>query len=168
MGKLVTIPNVITLVRGFLLIPVLYYLFQGDVMVASVLVAVNVFMDFLDGYLARTLKQESELGKKLDPIVDGMFSITLLLSVFVLDYISLIIVLVILLAKLVSFTAGTMHVRKGKPKLPVHQYFHRPVAGLIFFTLIVALIYGETIYVLVNAVLYLLVSLVYLYYAWKL
>ena len=163
MRKLLNAPNTITLLRGLLLAPTLYYLFQSKIILASILIILNVFMDYFDGYLARTLNQETEIGKKLDPIVDGVFSVALLLSLFFLDYISIMVVLIIIFSKLISLIAGVIHVRKGKKKIPLHHYFHRPIAGFIFISLLIVLIFGNVHILFWNSLAYFVVSLIYLY-----
>jgi CDP-diacylglycerol--glycerol-3-phosphate 3-phosphatidyltransferase len=76
-----TIPNKITLVR-ILLIPfiIFFYLASGFVaggkLIATILFAVGVFTDFLDGFLARKLGQVSTLGIFLDSIADKMLVIS--------------------------------------------------------------------------------------------
>jgi cardiolipin synthase (CMP-forming) len=82
------IPNIISLSR-IVLIPVfLYLLFQPDV--KSKIIGLLVFIiasitDILDGWSARTLGQESELGKFLDPLADKFLVIATLISFVIID-----------------------------------------------------------------------------------
>jgi cardiolipin synthase len=69
--RIVTIPNVISLVR-LLCVPLfLWLLFGADRRVAAiVLLAVLGATDWIDGWIARHFDQGSELGKVLDPTAD--------------------------------------------------------------------------------------------------
>lgn len=79
------IPNKITLTR-LLLIPVIIFFYLSEAfipcgkLIATIIFAVAVFTDFLDGYFARKLNLVTNLGKFLDAIADKM----LVLSVLVL------------------------------------------------------------------------------------
>jgi CDP-diacylglycerol--glycerol-3-phosphate 3-phosphatidyltransferase len=79
------IPNMITCFRVFL-IPVLiliYYLpITGNHVAAAILFAAAGITDWLDGYLARVLKQTSALGAFLDPVADKL-SVTIVLILLV-------------------------------------------------------------------------------------
>ena len=65
-----TLPNVITLARLALIIPLAIALEGGHAMVALALFAFASATDWVDGYLARKLNQTSALGALLDPLVD--------------------------------------------------------------------------------------------------
>jgi CDP-diacylglycerol--glycerol-3-phosphate 3-phosphatidyltransferase len=82
-----TAANVITLVRLLLLVPI-FLLIRRDGQAAQMLVLFLVILgwltDGLDGYLARRMGQISELGKILDPIVDKIFVLFLLLFLILL------------------------------------------------------------------------------------
>lgn len=68
-----TIPNLISFVR-LMAIPYFLFLLLGrddPRMAGIVLVAIGA-TDWVDGTLARLLKQESELGRRLDPIADRL------------------------------------------------------------------------------------------------
>jgi cardiolipin synthase len=71
--RILTIPNVITVVRLAMLPVFLWLLFaQEDRAKAAALLAVLGVTDFLDGYIARHFHQESDLGKVLDPVADRL------------------------------------------------------------------------------------------------
>ncbi len=71
--RILTIPNVITVVR-LCLLPVFVWLLLGreDRAAAAWLLAAIGTTDFFDGYIARHFHQVSELGKVLDPVADRL------------------------------------------------------------------------------------------------
>lgn len=71
--RILTVPNVITVVRLSLL-PVFVWLLFGkeDRGAAAYLLAVIGTTDFFDGYIARHFNQVSDLGKVLDPVADRL------------------------------------------------------------------------------------------------
>jgi cardiolipin synthase len=72
-ARVLTLPNVITLVR-LACLPVFLWLLFGaeDRAAAAWLLAALGVTDWVDGYLARHMHQESELGKVLDPVADRL------------------------------------------------------------------------------------------------
>ncbi|MBV9575572.1 MAG: CDP-diacylglycerol--glycerol-3-phosphate 3-phosphatidyltransferase [Gammaproteobacteria bacterium] len=78
-------PNLLTLLRISVipLLVVFFYLpFSWAHLTAAVLFAIASITDWLDGYLARYLKQSTKLGAFLDPVADKlMVSIALVLIV---------------------------------------------------------------------------------------
>jgi cardiolipin synthase (CMP-forming) len=71
--RILTLPNVITLVR-LACLPLFLWLLFGveDRAAAGWLLAGLGATDWIDGYLARHLGQTSELGKVLDPVADRL------------------------------------------------------------------------------------------------
>ncbi len=70
MKKNLTIPNGITVFRGIVAIIGILFLWEGNYVVAFWLLLPAISLDWLDGFLARKLHQETKLGIVLDPIVD--------------------------------------------------------------------------------------------------
>ena len=71
-----TIPNLITIFR-IVLVPVFVMLFIDRQFGAALLIfLIAGVSDGLDGFLARVLKQRSQLGALLDPIADKLLLIT--------------------------------------------------------------------------------------------
>ena len=71
--RILTIPNLITVVRLLCLPLFLWLLFveENRVAAASLLGALGA-TDFVDGYIARHFNQASDLGKILDPVADRL------------------------------------------------------------------------------------------------
>lgn len=89
------IPNFLTLLR-IILIPILvliFYLpFKGHHLVAASIFLLAAITDWLDGFLARSLKQTSKLGAFLDPVADKLIvavALMLLVSEFPYAYFSI-------------------------------------------------------------------------------
>ena len=75
------IPNILTIGR-IILVPILVFVFfvpgpLGDWLACGIFIIAS-FTDFVDGFLARLLKQQSRLGEMLDPIADKIIVVTAL------------------------------------------------------------------------------------------
>ncbi|HEU5468688.1 MAG TPA: CDP-alcohol phosphatidyltransferase family protein [Steroidobacteraceae bacterium] len=77
--KVLTVPNLICLLRIALTVPIVVLLAEGRYGQTLVLFAIAAASDVLDGYLAKTFGWTSEVGKVLDPLADKL----LLVSVFI-------------------------------------------------------------------------------------
>lgn len=81
---MINLPNILTLIR-IAIIPFLVVVFYVPVwghIAAAIIFSLACFTDWLDGYLARSLKQSTKLGAFLDPVADKlMVSIILVLIV---------------------------------------------------------------------------------------
>lgn len=70
--RVLTVPNVISMVR-LAFVPVFWWLLaRDDIAWAGWLVGIVAWTDWIDGYLARRLGQVTELGKALDPVADRL------------------------------------------------------------------------------------------------
>lgn len=70
-SQIATVPNLVTILRLAGLPVFCWLLFgAGDRAAAGILLGALGASDFLDGYLARRLGQETDLGAILDPVVD--------------------------------------------------------------------------------------------------
>jgi len=64
------IPNILSLLRIVLTPVLVIFLMEGSYSKALVVFVISGLSDGLDGFLARTLKQQTKLGAYLDPIAD--------------------------------------------------------------------------------------------------
>jgi CDP-diacylglycerol---serine O-phosphatidyltransferase len=68
--KLFSIPNIITLLNLACGCLAIVFAFNGNLVWAAYLVGIAAVLDFLDGFVARALKQYSPIGKDLDSLAD--------------------------------------------------------------------------------------------------
>lgn len=87
--KTMTISNIITLSRIILLPFIVYFLLTNQRVVAFVIMLISLLSDAVDGYLARKLQQESEVGKFLDPLCDKISLIVIVITLLIIDSIPL-------------------------------------------------------------------------------
>lgn len=64
------IPNFLTLLRIILVPIVVIFLIQGEFLIATIAFVTAALTDALDGFLARSLGQQTPLGAYMDPIAD--------------------------------------------------------------------------------------------------
>jgi len=75
-----SIPNLITIMRLLLVIPISVLIYQGNDLYALVLFIFAGLSDALDGYLARKYSWTSEFGQFADPLADKFLIIATLLA----------------------------------------------------------------------------------------
>lgn len=114
-----TIPNLISIARLLLLLPLTVILLLEQQymwsLVAMVLLAVT---DWLDGYLARRLNQVTEFGKAMDPIADRVSVAVIGLALMIVGVLPAAFVIVIVATDVVvALVAMTLY--RGNPGVPV-------------------------------------------------
>ena len=72
LNRVVTLANLLSILRAFLALPIVYSLARDRIVVAVSLVLFAVVTDWLDGYFARRAHEVTDLGKFLDPIADSI------------------------------------------------------------------------------------------------
>jgi cardiolipin synthase len=83
-NRILTIPNVITIVRLLCLPVFLWLLFgQENRAAAAWLLGLLGATDFLDGYIARHFNQTSEIGKILDPVADRLLFFVAIVAILI-------------------------------------------------------------------------------------
>ena len=97
------IPNLISLSRIFLIFPIIFCILINDVHLAFLFFLMASLTDFLDGYVARYLKQESVLGANLDLLADKIFVSSLLIFIsFHFDNLTFLIMTILIIAREIS------------------------------------------------------------------
>lgn len=81
-NKIINLPNLITLIRLFLIIPFVYYFLNSKINISLLIFAVITLGDKLDGISARVMKQMTVFGSVFDSFTDWVFvSATLIMFV---------------------------------------------------------------------------------------
>jgi len=81
-NRIVTIPNILSLLHIAFLPLIFHFLKKGDPhsdIISAILIWAGSSIDVLDGYIARRFNQTSNLGRILDPLADKVYTITLML-----------------------------------------------------------------------------------------
>jgi len=81
-NQIVTTSNVISILRAFMAVPIIYFLQRDKGNVALIFISIAIISDILDGWLARIGHAITDIGKVLDPFADAVviLSVTLYLS----------------------------------------------------------------------------------------
>jgi cardiolipin synthase len=78
-----TIPNMISAYRLIIDPVILYFILSGKENLFAIFLTINLLSDALDGFLARKLKQETELGARLDGFADNFTYVLAFIGIFV-------------------------------------------------------------------------------------
>lgn len=112
-----TIPNILTFLR-VATIPIFIYLILSQDFIYRI-IAVLLFIiasltDLVDGYIARKLKQETELGKFLDPLADKFLVVSALVTfLFLTEQVEIWMILCIIGRDLLITMLRSLAIRKG-------------------------------------------------------
>jgi cardiolipin synthase (CMP-forming) len=83
------IPNIISVIRILLVVPIAIALFHQQLAFAVMLFAVAALSDAADGFLAKRFGWQSELGALLDPIADKLLLATVFITLSFLGLVPL-------------------------------------------------------------------------------
>ncbi len=131
--RLVTIPNLLSLVR-IVLLPVFLWLVlvpEADVLALLVLVVSGV-TDYLDGKIARSLNQTSKIGAILDPVADRLYILAVVIGLALRDIIPWWLAVVLPLRDVFLFCLVPFLRTRGFSSLPVHFLGKAATAGLLY------------------------------------
>jgi cardiolipin synthase len=119
--KILTVPNVLSVLR-LLGVPLFFYLVLGPEADgwAVILLGISGATDYLDGVIARRYGQESALGRLLDPAVDRLYIIAVIVGLALRDIVPWWLVIGLLARDLVLGGALLVLRRHGYGPPPVH------------------------------------------------
>ena len=111
---IITLPNIITFIRLVITIFAAKNLIIGDFISSFVLYLIAIITDFFDGFLARRLKQISNLGKALDPIVDKIMIASAILILIYKDLMPIWYGIVFVICSLINLIGGLVLIKRYK------------------------------------------------------
>jgi len=132
-GGILTIPNLITLIR-LACVPLFCWLLFGkdDQTAAAWLLAVLGCTDWVDGYIARHFDQTSTLGKILDPTADRLLLIVSVASIIIDRSIPWWIAALVIFRESVVAIAALVLAALGARRIDVTWYGKAGTFGLMF------------------------------------
>jgi cardiolipin synthase len=136
-----TIPNVLSFFRLALVPVFLALVVAGEDALALLVLVVSSITDFLDGYLARRLRQVSRLGQLLDPAADRLYIFAALIGLAWREVIPWWLVVLIVARDVMLAGLGVILANHGYGPLPVHHL--GKVATFCLFWALPLLMLGE-------------------------
>src|SRR5437899_2799943 len=139
-GRVLTVPNLVSFTR-LLGVPLFLYLFlvPHSYGWAVAVLAVGGTSDWVDGYLARRLRQVSRLGELLDPLADRLYILATLIAFTAGGVVPWLFTGALLLRELVLIGCLAVLRRYGYGPLPVH-YLGKTATFILLFAFPVLLL----------------------------
>jgi cardiolipin synthase (CMP-forming) len=109
--RVVTVPNVVSVVRFALIVPAVLAVLDIDEQPVRALVLVALFSltDWVDGALARALRQRSRVGEVMDPIADRLGTVAIAVAASVVGLFPWWVLVVIVVVDVVVGIATMAH-----------------------------------------------------------
>lgn len=138
--NVMNVPNVITLLRFFLIVPFFKNILKENYFKASEILIFSGITDFLDGFLARIMRQQTKFGEILDPIADKFTLVSIMISIGI-KFKSVVPFMIILVCKeLFMLIAGAFMLKKYKRTIKARWYGKFGTAFFYFSIIIIVLI----------------------------
>jgi len=153
--KIISIPNMLSLSRIFLL-PFLYYLLFMDLKIALLVSYILIGLtDYFDGKIARRLNQATDLGKTLDSVADLLFYLSSAFFIYYLfpDVIAANLKLLMIFFGIMILSFIISFMRCGKPLL-MHTTLLRFSAVLVYFLFILSFLFDTAYFGTIVITLY--------------
>ena len=112
--EILYLSNLVTLSRFFLLAITAYFLLTDKYLVTLLLIILIWLTDIIDGYLARSRNEVSELGKIIDPAVDKLSVAVIMLILVVKNIVPLWFCVIVILRDVLILAGGYYIIRQRK------------------------------------------------------
>ncbi|MBZ0199998.1 MAG: CDP-alcohol phosphatidyltransferase family protein [Ignavibacteriaceae bacterium] len=139
--ELLNSSNMLSLVRLFLAVPLWLLLdnFYENRMIVFALCIFALFTDLMDGYLARKLKQVTEMGKIIDPLADKIGIGAVVIKLFLIGQIPAYYFWMVILRDVFIFLGGIYVTNKIGKVLPSNMLGKLSVISIGFVILAILL-----------------------------
>ena len=131
------IPNILTVLRFFLIPFAVYYVMNDQYVMAIIFITISGLTDVLDGAIARKFNFITNFGKLIDPLADKMTQLSLL-GALVLKNIIPIWILVIVLLKEIAMVIGASFLY-GKELVVSSKWYGKAATVLFYLAIIVSM-----------------------------
>jgi len=117
------IPNLLSIIRIFLMYPLLTFIAEENFLFALYIFAIAAATDAFDGYLARIMNWQTDLGKILDPIADKVLLIGTILILWINGYIPFFVLIILVLRDLMIVIGAAFHMTVYETVAPAPNIF---------------------------------------------
>jgi len=117
------LPNLLSIIRIYLMYPLLSFIAEENYLFALYIFMIAAATDGLDGYLARVMNWQTDLGKILDPIADKVLLIGTVLILWMNYYIPLFVVVVFVLRDFIIIMGAAFHMTVYETAAPNPNIF---------------------------------------------
>ena len=102
---IINTPNLLSLFRAIMSVPIAIFIIDNRLLEAFIFFSLGMFLDAIDGPLARVLKQETDLGEILDPLGDKLIFASVFLTLGIKYLSSWLFLLTLILELVIVFMA---------------------------------------------------------------
>ena len=166
------IPNFLSILRIALIYPILESLLSKDFIMSLTFFAIASLTDALDGFLARRMNWQTELGKILDPVADKLLLTGTIFILWVSEYIPLYIFIIFFSRDVAILVGAAIKMTLIESNTPLPNILGKLTTGLqiaYIFIIILFELLGISISLVVldiSIVIVTLMSLVVYAYNW--
>lgn len=135
------IPNILTVLRFFLIPFAVYYLINDQFILAIIFLTLSGLTDVLDGAIARKFNFITNFGKLIDPLADKITQLSLL-GTLVLKNIIPLWILVIVLVKEAAMVAGASFLY-GKDLVVSSKWYGKASTVLFYLAIVLSMVFRD-------------------------
>ena len=117
------IPNLLSIIRIYLMYPLLTFISEESYLFALYIFIIAAATDGLDGYLARVMDWQTDLGKILDPIADKVLLIGTVFILWMNSYIPIFVLIVFILRDFIIIMGAAFHMTVYETAAPNPNVF---------------------------------------------
>lgn len=128
------VPNILTIIRFFLIPAILYFVFTEQYIAAFIMLTVSGLTDVLDGIIARKFNCITNFGKLIDPLADKATQISILAALTFKGIIPLWMLIIVFVKEFVMIAGASF--LYGKELVVSSRWFGK-LATVVFYLAIV-------------------------------
>lgn len=128
------VPNILTIIRFFLVPIILYLLFNNYYVLAFIFLTISGLTDVLDGFIARKFDLITNFGKLMDPLADKVTQISILAVLAIQNIVPLWILIVVVLKEFLMISGASFLYGK---EFVVSSRWYGKLATVLFYIAIV-------------------------------
>ena len=136
------IPNLLSIIRIGLVYPILNNIYLLNYKVSLIIFVVASITDALDGYLARKLNWQSELGKILDPVADKLLLSGAIFVLWLSDLIPFYVFFILIARDVIILLGAAFQITLTDSKAPDPNYLGKFTTIMLIVYIVVKLLVG--------------------------